>query len=432
MKKKATHFLSSAKVQIGLIVGVFLILGSFVVFSSIGAQTYVANGVANVEEVIENIVSSEPEKVSFHLETPNQVKAIYMTSCVAGTPSFRDKLIKIMDETEVNSVVIDIKDYTGTISYNPTNPNLDHMWENARCGTSDMEELIATLHSKDIYVIGRVTVFQDPHLTSRQPELAVKFASDGSVWKDNKGLSFTDVSSKEVWDYHVAIAKDAYGIGFDEINFDYIRFPSDGPMKDIYFPFSKDTPKAVALEKFFKYLDETLDAEVPDLKTSADLFGMVTTNTDDLNIGQVLERALPHFDYIAPMVYPSHYPKTFNGWDNPNNYPYELIKFVMSSAVARAESTTSEVETSYTKYVPAVMDDPETLDVDESRDGYYTKPSFPRTKLRTWIQDFDYGGDYGMAEVKAQIKGSYDAGVDSWMIWDPGNTYTVGALEIAS
>lgn len=409
----------------------FLLAGALVLFGGFGSEIYVAHVVANVEEVVQDVLP-ESVKTSGHIETPKQVKAIYMTSCVAGTPSFREKLVALIEETEINSVVIDIKDYTGTISYKPTNPELNHMWENARCGTSDMEQLIASLHEKGIYVIGRVTVFQDPHLTARRPELAVKFASTGEVWKDNKGLSFTDVSAQDVWDYHITLAKDAYGIGFDEINFDYIRFPSDGPMKDIYFPFSKDTPKSVALERFFAYLDETLERDVPDLVTSADLFGMVTTNTDDLNIGQVLERALPYFDYIAPMVYPSHYPNNFNGWSDPDDYPYEVIKYVMSSAVKRAESTVSEVETSYTTYVAPVQDNPATLEIDESKDGYYTKPSFPRTKLRTWIQDFDYGGDYDVAEVKAQIKGSYDAGVDSWMIWSPSNQYTRGALNTNS
>jgi len=414
LNKKAVYGIMSGCVA-------FVFLGF--AFSAHNSYDYVAAVPASFDEVEKEEVNQE----MLHIETPEQVKAIYMTSCVAGTPSFREKLVSLINETEINSVMIDIKDYTGTISYNPSNEELRHMWENARCGTSDMKEFIKSLHYDGIYVIGRVTVFQDPHLTSIRPDLAVKFASTGEVWKDHKGLSFTDVSAKEVWDYHIAIAKDAYGIGFDEINFDYIRFPSDGPMDDIYFPFSKDTPKAVALEKFFAYLHENL--KETGMVTSADIFGMTTTNTDDLNIGQVLERVLPYFDYVAPMVYPSHYPKDFNGWSNPNDYPHEVVEFAMASAVKRSESTVSSVETLYTEYVPPVEDNLETLEINEARDGYYKKPSFSRDKLRTWIQDFDYGGDYGPEEVRAQIEASYDAGVKSFMIWDPGNTYTREALK---
>ena len=125
----------------------------------------------------------------------------------------------------------------------------------------------------------------------------------------------------------MALSKDSYVAGFDELNFDYIRFPPDGNMKDIDFSWSKGKTKADVLEYFFAYLHDAL--KNTGAVISADLFGMTTTNTDDLNIGQVLERALPYFDYIAPMVYPSHYPPNFNGWKNPNHYPYELIKFVV-------------------------------------------------------------------------------------------------------
>lgn len=349
-----------------------------------------------------------------HIETPEQVKAIYMTQCVVGTPSFRQDLVEIADTTEINSIIIDIKDFTGLIAFPTDNPLLSHAVSN-KCGAADMKAFIQTLHSKGIYVIGRVTVFQDPHMTRRHPDLAVKKASDGSVWKDYKGLSFIDAGAEEHWKYIVELAKESYEIGFDEINFDYIRFPSDGNMKDIAYTFAKGRTKPEVVRDFFKYLhDELKDTG---MKTSADLFGMVTTNTDDLNIGQVLENAFPYFDYIAPMVYPSHYPKGFNGWSNPNNHVYDLIHFVVGSAVKRA----------------IIFDNPPPV---------YTGTSTPTTtpyvlpktsptvaKLRPWVQDFDYGGDYDVAEVKAQIQAMYDVGVNSWMIWSPSNRYTQEALE---
>ncbi len=333
-----------------------------------------------------------------HLPTPEPLKALYMTSWAAGTPSLRDHVIRLADETEVNAIVIDIKDYSGTIAF-PVGSDIVMKEGFIEERIPDVRNFITTLHEKDIYVIGRITVFQDPLYAKRYPERAVQKESDKSVWKDYKGLSFVDVSAREYWDYIVALSEDAYALGFDELNFDYIRFPSDGNMKDIYYPVSgnmliadSENGKATALERFFKYLSEQL--RDTDVVLSADLFGMTTTNTDDLNIGQVLERASPYFDYIAPMVYPSHYPKTFIGLSDPNKYPYEVVKYSLDKAVARmtAASTT-----------PA--------------------------KIRPWLQDFDYGGNYGEKEVRAQIQATYDAGLTSWMLWDPANRYTPEALN---
>jgi hypothetical protein len=379
----------------------------------------VVSAVGNISDKL-NTEKKEEEKIPnvLHVKTPDQVKTIYMTACVAGTPSFRKDLVELIEETEINSIIIDIKDFTGTISYPTNNPILSQNEGNG-CRAKDMKDFIKELHEKNIYVIGRVTVFQDPYYTKIRPDLAVKKASDGSVWEDHKGISFIEVGAREYWDYILEIAYESHRIGFDEINFDYVRFPSDGNMKDIYFPFSEDLinkdpefGKAKALEEFFKYLSTEISEYNKDQKypmiTSADLFGMVTTNYDDLNIGQVLERALPYFDYIAPMVYPSHYPNGFNGWNNPNTVPYELIHYVMKSGVDRV------VELKNATSTPDVV-----------AEKLSTK------QLRTWIQDFDYGGDYDIAEVRAQIDASYDAGVESWMIWAPSNRYTRGALKDA-
>lgn len=211
-------------------------------------------------------------------------------------------------------------------------------------------------------------------------------------------------------------------------------------MTNIHFDWAGDKNKAVALEEFFVYLakemkDPTKYPEgVSPPQLSADLFGMVTTNYDDLNIGQVLERALPYFDYIAPMVYPSHYPKGFNGWNNPNTVPYELIKFVMDSAVRRTIAHESPVEIFgseplyKTVTVPPVGSSTATT-TKKVPTGNYTKSVYDKDKIRPWLQDFDYGGTYDVKEVRAQIKAAYDAGLDSWMLWAPSNRYTRGALD---
>lgn len=363
-----------------------------------------------------------------HVPLPSAVKAIYMSQCVVGTPSFRDDLVELIKETELNALVIDIKDYTGKISFDTDNPLLRESVSD-ECGATDMREFIQRLHEEDIYVIGRITVFQDPFYSLRHPELAVKKQSDGSVWKDHKGLSFIDVGARPYWDFVVELSKESFNLGFDELNYDYIRFPSDGNMKDIYFSWTPTTTKAVALETFFVYLSEHVknpdlysdvehvgmkDGPVPVI--SADLFGMTTTNTDDLNIGQQLERALPYFDFIAPMVYPSHYPDGFNGWANPNVVPYELIFYVMKEGKDRSIATTTTVAFKGAQAVST------------STPWLYRKPSFSAQKLRPWLQDFDYGGDYDAEDVRAQIQATYDAGLTSWMLWAPSNRYTKEAL----
>lgn len=401
--------------------------------------------VKNPSNSTDGSVSGSPQaEISMvpHLPTPNPLKAIYMTQCVVGTKDFRASLVDLIDKTEINSVVIDIKDFTGKISFLPKDESLAHAISNT-CRASDMEDFLKLLHSKNIYVIGRITVFQDPHMVSLRPDLAVQSKAYQKPWKDFKGLSFIDVGATEHADYIIKLSKEAYNVGFDEINYDYIRFPSDGDMDDVHYLHSAGKSKREALREFFEYLH----AGVKDtgLVTSVDLFGMTTTNRDDLNIGQVLEYAFPYFDYVAPMVYPSHYPKNFNGWANPNHHVYELINYVMAGAVRKADafdalkglSADSLVAVDDMQASTTVMMVPEAITKAKTilssplffPPADYTSTS--RAKLRTWIQDFDYGGNYDIAEVKAQIKASRDVGVPSFMIWAPSNRYTIGALDLA-
>lgn len=396
---------SHHKTRIVIIVAILLLI----VFSYVYAEKKFGTVVYEFKKS-EPVASSKVEpikEVPKHIATPNAVKSIYMSACAASSNSFRESLVGLADTTEVNSIIIDVKDFSGTISFDSGLAGD----AGTGCRVPDMKEFLEFLRTKNIYRIARVTVFQDPFYSKKHPELAVKKASDKTaIWADHKGINFIDVGAQPYWDYVVDLARASHEIGFDEINFDYVRFPSDGNMKDIFFEHSNDVlvanpglGKAIALEKFFKYLHEKMtEAKIV---TSADLFGMVTTNYDDLNIGQVLERALSYFDYVAPMVYPSHYPANFNGWKNPNTVPYELIHFVMGSAVERVEALKNATTT------PAEV--AERVSVEQ---------------LRTWIQDFDYGGNYDVAEVKAQIRASYDVGLDSWMLWAPSNKYTKGAL----
>ncbi len=347
-----------------------------------------------------NIATSSEKKIDIfkptYVQTPEPLKAIYMTSWVASDKKIRAKLVKMVDDTEINSVVIDIKDYTGNIVF-PVEVNSPlKKFGSEQVRVSDMRDFIESLHKKGVYVIGRVAVFQDAYFVNHRPDLAVKNSAGTKIWKDRKGISWIDVGAKEYWDYIIEIAKESRKIGFDEINFDYIRFPSDGNMDDISFPWSSTTSKTLALKSFFQYLQENLKDS--GLKTSADIFGMVTTANDDMGIGQVLENTLPYFDYIMPMVYPSHYPLNFQGFKDPEAHPYEMIKYSMSSAIERSNNFSSTTGTHI-------------------------------GKLRPWLQDFGLRVDYGSKEVRDQIKATNDLGLQSWALWSASNKYTVGALE---
>ena len=353
-----------------------------------------------------------------HIAPPAAVKAIYMTSWVASVKPWRQRLLEFIDQSEVNALVIDIKDYSGSISFETGDPKLREMGvEEVR--NKDLREFIQVAHQKGIYVIARITVFQDPVYAKLFPAQAVQTRA-GLTWKDRNGLSYVDPGSHAFWDYIVRVGTAAAYAGFDELNFDYIRFPTDGNMKDTVFPISGPrlaqgtlatsitpsansaiptssrtlvhikTAKEAIITEFFAYLHSHL--KPLGIPLSADLFGMTMTAQDDLNIGQYLESAAPYFDYICPMVYPSHYPPQFNGYANPALHPYEIVHYAMTHGAAR---------------LTAMGQDPK--------------------KLRPWLQDFNLGSPYDAAKVRAQIKATYDSKLVGWQIWDPRNQYTRAA-----
>ena len=385
------------KILVFIILGGVLCITLFLFFSKNISEPFIIQfkNAIGLDETIEKSIKVK------HIKTPEKTKVIYMTACAASTSNFRKSLEQLVEDTEINSIILNVKDETGKIAFDIKNPIFKNAIADSskgECKIHDIKALLDNWHSKGIYIIGRIPVFQDPHLVKERPDLAVKRSKGGEIWKDYKGISWLDAGSTEVWDYIITLSKEVYNLGFDEINYDYIRFPSDGNMKEIYYPVSEERVtldpekgKAKVLQEFFVYLNNKMGSTEAVL--SADLFGMVTTNDDDLNIGQILEYALPFFDYICPMVYPSHYPSGFIGLSNPAAHPYQVIKYSMDKAVEK------------------------TLNASSSPD-----------KLRPWLQDFDLGADYDAAKVRAQIQATYDAGLDSWFLWSASNRYTRGAL----
>lgn len=363
-----------------------LAIGASIFFFPQHKEIYVTENSASAS----TIMIPAPFEVT-HIKPPEVVKALYMSSWVGGSKKLREPLVQIIEDTELNAVVLDIKDYTGHISWHPFNEELK-AYGSSENRISDIKEFIGTLHDKGIYVIGRISSFQDSYLVGKHPEYAVTTKA-GKVWKDYKGISWLDAGAKPVWDYLALIGQEAYDVGFDELNFDYIRFPSDGNMEDIAYPFSQGKSKSAALKEFYAFLDTTFRPK--GIPISADLFGMTTSNHDDLGIGQILEDALVHFDYVAPMVYPSHYPAGFLNYPSPASKPYEIIKYAMDEGIKKANHAS-------------------------------TTP----LKLRPWIQDFSIGKvDYTPEMIRAQIQATYDSGLTSWLLWNASNRYTVEALE---
>lgn len=331
-----------------------------------------------------------------HLPTPKELKAVYISAWTAGSSVPRDRIISLIESTELNAIVIDIKDSTGYISFEVSDPYLKGFGTTQK-RIRDIVSLTKMLHDKNIYIIGRVSVFQDSVMTKKYPEWSMIRKSDGLVWTDRKGMSFMDPANPNVLKYTTAIAKEAYALGFDEINFDYIRYPSDGNIKDINYQLKEGETRRDHMREFFVNLNKEVKS-TDNIITSADLFGLTTTEKTDMGIGQVIEDAIPNFDYIAPMVYPSHFGSGFNGFKIPAEKPYEVINITMKSAIARSVAM-----------------------------------GFTADKIRPWLQDFSIKDNghyvkYTPELVRAQIKGANDAGINSWMLWDPSNKYTASAL----
>ena len=357
---------------------------------------------------------------------PAVIKGVYATGYSAGSMKKVDYLIDLIKNSELNAVVIDIKDYSGYVLYDIQNADVTR-YHTKEVQISRVNQVIKKFHDAGIYVIARQTVFQDPVLAKARPDLALKNIrglatstpiSEAPVWHDNKGLAWMDPASKEVWDYNVAITKDAAARGFDEVNFDYIRFASDGSLGNIGYPFynPKTTLKLTVLRDFFKYLRE----QTPGIVISADLFGLTTVNNDDLGIGQTLVSAAEFFDYVSPMVYPSHYASGFIGYKNPASYPYEVVKYSMEKAKEKLMTKPlTHIVTSESGATSTVTD--------------VATPKY-HAKLRPWLQDFNLGATYDAAKVRAQITAVLETLqntplYDGWLLWNPSNVYTQAALN---
>ncbi|MGE5581994.1 MAG: putative glycoside hydrolase [Bacillota bacterium] len=313
---------------------------------------------------------------------PPVIKGVYLTGWMAGNPAAVNQLLDFVRKTEVNSVVIDVKDDSGLISY-PSKVPMAEMTGSAR-KKFNPEKIIALLKENNIYPIARIVVFKDPYLAMRRPDLAVK-SSEGGLWSDFKGLHWVDPYNKQVWDYNIAIAKEAVEYGFKEIQFDYIRFTSDGITKNCRYPSNDGRVKSDVIRDYLKYAYQEL--KPLGVKVSADVFGLTCSAQGDIGIGQVIEKVAEGVDIICPMVYPSHYYKGVYNIPNPDAEPYETVYKSLTDALQKLANLNKKVA------------------------------------LRPWLQDFSLKSHYGKEQLLAQIKAVESAGLKEWIFWNPVNKY---------
>lgn len=325
---------------------------------------------------------------------PKVVKAAYLTYYGFGEKQIRNRVLDLVARTELNAVVIDVKGDRGWVIYRTEVPAAIAAGAQGPYVFKEFDAMLADLRSRGIYTIARIVVFKDNVLANSSRDLAIIDTRTGKPWIDRENLAWVDPFRTEVWDYNIAIAREALRKGFDEVQFDYVRFPTDGKLGAARY--SKPNTKETRLPTIAAFL-ERARRELGPMGgfVAADLFGYTAFNENDTDIGQRLEELAPHLDYLCPMVYPSGYHLGIPGHRNPVANPYQVVHESVRLTRKRTEG------------LPA--------------------------RVRPWLQDFkDYAFDkriFGVAEIKAQIKGSDDAGGVGFMLWNPKNDYTGAALR---
>ncbi len=363
------------------------------------------------EEAVKPEDSSEPQEIASEIE--KVVKGIYINEFVANsqTPfakTSRENIKKMLQETELNAVVIDIKENSG--------PNL----------SNSLKIFINELHQKNVWVIARICAFRDSSLREEKPEWYLKDSAattSDNIWKDTAGASWLDASSTEVQAYIIDFSKKAIDFGFDELQFDYIRFPSDGNLKNIVYPFyDANQEKYEVINGFFSKLSHDLREYKASIILSADLFGYLATRFQAFDIGQRLSDAGKYFDYLSFMLYPSHF---YGGFSVPEDSKRQLLATYFPY---KDEATTSTLNLVSNNPYPVIL-----RSVLSSAD--YLSSYGLAAKVRPWLQDFNLSYDVGRGiiydaeKVKAQIQGAQDAGSAGWLLWNSANIYTESALK---
>ncbi len=325
---------------------------------------------------------------------PHSVRAAYLTYYGVADRGIRQRVLDLVSRTELNAVVIDVKGDRGMIPYRTGVQAAIDAGAQGPVIIKDFEEQLAGWKAQGIYTIARIVAFKDNLRATTRPDLAIIDTHTGKPWIDRENLAWVDPFREENWDYLIAVAKEAVAKGFDEVQFDYVRFPTDGKLSAArYSQPNNATTRLPAIAAFLAKARRELGPTGAFL--GADVFGYTAFNSNDTDIGQRIEELSAHLDYMCPMVYPSGYHLGIPGVRNPMKNPYEVVKESVRLTRQRSQN--------------------------------------PAMQVRPWLQDFkDYAFDkriFGPGEVSAQIRAANDAGASGWMLWNPRNDYTAAALR---
>jgi len=320
---------------------------------------------------------------------PFDAKGLYLTHFGVSSKMLRNRVLGLIEETELNAVVIDVKGDRGLLSSRYDIPLAAEIGSLKLPTIKDASAFVADLHQRNIYAIARIVVFKDNILANAKPEWAIIDTRTHKPWMDREELAWVDPFRKEVWNYNIAIAKEAAKAGFDEIQFDYMRFPTDGKLSSAKY--SQPNNMENRVKTINTFLETAAKELLPyNVYFSGDIFGYTPWNYNDTDIGQKIEEVAKHLDYLCLMVYPSGYHLGIPGYRNPVQHSREVVYLTLEKATKRLDGQSK--------------------------------------KLRPWLQNFkDYAFDrrpYDGNDIKIQIQACEQARSSGYMLWDPSNKFT--------
>jgi hypothetical protein len=321
----------------------------------------------------------KPERTPF----PTELRGVHITMALASLRGKLDEYLALTGEG-LNAIELDVKDENGEVGFLRPRVPLAHA-TGAAHPYYNPYEVVRKVRARGVYLIGRIVVFEDPVLTSKRPGMAIR-TSDGGVWKTGAGLGWANPFNRQVWKYDVDLAAAAAQAGFDEIQFDYVRFPTDGDLSNAVFPGRTRQPKTSIIAEFFNYAQKRL--KPLGVRLSADVFGLSATR--NMGIGQRPAKLTPYLDAIYPMVYPSHFGPGEYSLPDPNAQPGRTVALALRDFDVALRGT--------------------------------------KTRLVPWLQDFSLGRTYTIDDVRQQIQAARDAGAEGFMLWNAAGVYTQGAL----
>ena len=328
--------------------------------------------------------------------TPDTLRGLYVNRWAALGRKLND-LIAIAKRTGINALVIDVKDDRGFVLYRSSVPLAREIGADTADGhwmsSSRLRAMLDTMVAHKIYPIARIVVAKDPLLAQKKLDLAIMRKSDLKPWLDKNGRPWLDPHQRAVWQYAADLAREAYEMGFSEVQFDYVRFPDEKRLiSETVYPLANGRTRAQVIRDQLGFVRNALKPK--GMRVTADVFGLTATDTTDMGIGQRWEMFVDQVDVVLPMIYPSHFARGTYKIRNPNAHPYATIDHALKDAIARSDSVPNAA-----LVIP-------------------------------WYQDFTLGSPHYYAEhIRAQKKAGYDNGFQSWILWNPKSNYTLAALE---